>query len=84
MTFLKTNKFKSKHTKIVAVVLAALTTLTACNNESASTLATKDVSAKNQQTSPQLIPEFKNRLDIYKEVTLSADLSHLSANQKKC
>jgi len=83
MTFLKTNKFKTKHTKIAALVLVALTTLTACKNESPSTNAPKDVSAKNQQTAPQLIPEFESRLDIYKEVTLSADLSHLSANQKQ-
>jgi len=83
MTFLKRNIFKTKRTKIAAIVLAALTTLTACNNESNSTITPKDVSEKNQQTAPQLITEFKNRLDIYKEVTLSADLSHLSTKQKQ-
>lgn len=83
MTFLKINNLKIKRTKIAAIVLAAVTTLTACNNESASTVTLKDTSANNQQTSPQLISEFKSRLDIYKEVTLSADLSHLSANQKQ-
>lgn len=83
MTFLKTNKLKTKRTKIAALVLVAVTTLAACNNESALTNTAKDASAKKQQTSPQLIPEFKNRLDIYKEVTLSADLSHLSENQKQ-
>jgi len=83
MTFLKTNKFITKRTKIAALVLTAVTTLTACNNESASTVAPNNVSATNQHKSPELIPEFKNRLDIYKEVTLSADLSHLSANQKQ-
>jgi len=83
MTFLKRNIFKTKRTKIAAIVLAALTTLTACNNELNSTITPKDVSEKNQQTAPQLITEFKNRLDIYKEVTLSADLSHLSTKQKQ-
>ncbi len=82
MIFLKTNKLTTKHTTIAAIILAAVTTLTACNNES-SIVSPKDTLAKNQQTSPQLIPEFNNRLDIYKEVTLSADLSHLSTNQRQ-
>ncbi|BDX05288.1 dipeptidyl-peptidase 3 family protein [Planctobacterium marinum] len=30
-----------------------------------------------------LLPEFKDRLNIYKEVELTADLSHLSENQKE-
>jgi len=83
MTFLKTTILKTKRTKVAAIALAAVTTLTACNNESASTSTSDNTTAKSQQVSPQLIPEFKNRLDIYKEVTLSADLSHLSANQKQ-
>jgi len=33
--------------------------------------------------SPTLIPEFQSRLDIYQEVELTADLSHLSNNQKQ-
>tara|TARA_B100000809_G_scaffold162045_1_gene159365 strand:- start:154 stop:516 length:363 start_codon:yes stop_codon:yes gene_type:complete len=32
---------------------------------------------------PELIKGFERRLNIYKEVTLAADLSHLSTNQKK-
>lgn len=83
MTFLKTNQFKIKRTKIAAVVLAAITTLTACNNESSIANTQTSAAEKSLQTSPQLIPEFTNRLDIYKEVTLSADLNHLSSNQKK-
>lgn len=83
MTFQKTNKLTIKRTKIAAVVLAAITTLSACNNEPTSTNTDTAASKKGQQTSPQLIPEFTNRLDIYQEVTLSADLSHLSSNQKK-
>jgi hypothetical protein len=83
MTFLKTNKFIVKRTKIAAILIATLTALTACNNKATSTSAPIETLAANQQGQLQLIPEFENRLNIYKEVTLSADLSHLSANQKK-
>ena len=42
---------------------------------------------KNIEVTPSasvnLLPEYQDRLDIYKTVTLTADLSHLSANQKK-
>ena len=82
MTLLKINKLKTRKTKLAAIVLAALTTLSGCNNESSS-VTSPDNSAETKKVSPQLIPEFKNRLAIYKEVTLSADLSHLSANQKQ-
>jgi len=63
-----------KLTKIALAILFAVTTLTACNNETTVTV---------EHNLPTLIPEFKNRLNIYKEVTLSADLSHLSINQKQ-
>ncbi len=63
-----------KLTKIALATLFAATTLTACNNETTVTV---------EHNLPTLIPEFKNRLNIYKEVTLSADLSHLSINQKQ-
>jgi len=63
-----------KLTKIALAILFAATTLTACNNETTVTV---------EHNLPTLIPEFKNRLNIYKEVTLSADLSHLSINQKQ-
>ncbi len=33
--------------------------------------------------SPTLIPDYEKRLDIYKQVKLTADLSHLSNNQKE-
>lgn len=37
----------------------------------------------NPEVAPySLLPEFENRLDIYKQVQLNADLSHLSDNQK--
>jgi hypothetical protein len=83
MTFIKKTILTTKHTIIAAIVFTAVTTLTGCNNESTSTTLPTDTSDKSQKISPQLIPEFQSRLDIYKEVTLSADLSHLSSNQKK-
>ncbi|MCW8834144.1 MAG: Zn-dependent hydrolase [Colwellia sp.] len=82
MTLLKKYTLKTQRTKIAALVLAAVTTLTACNNETASTNTAAKAPVANEQNTPQLLPAFKDRLDIYKEVTLSADLSHLSANQK--
>ena len=74
MTFLNT-----KRTKIAAMIIA-VTALTACNNDSSTQ---QKASAQKQQASPQLLTEFENRLGIYEEVTLTADLSHLSANQKQ-
>ncbi|ALO34107.1 Zn-dependent hydrolase [Colwellia sp. MT41] len=81
-----------KLTKIAAVVLLASTTLTACNNSDDSSSANNSaieqtasshkkvqLKAENQ---PELLAGFENRLNIYKEVTLTADLSHLSTNQK--
>ena len=62
-----------KHFKIATVILVITTSLMACNEKS-------DIQ-KSQSTS--LLPEHQNRLDIYKTVTLDADLSHLSNNQRK-
>lgn len=61
-----------KLSKIASVLLMA-SALTACgSHETADTTKV-----------PTLLPEYQNRLDIYKTVTLSADLSHLSSNQKQ-
>jgi len=82
MTFFK---FKTPVTKVAAIVLLATTSLTACNEQSTNT-ATKETAASSneqKQTSVQLVENYPSRLDVYKEVTLTADLSHLSANQKK-
>ena len=68
-----------KLTKIAAVILLATTTLSACNNTSETSA---NVQPK-QVSQPELLSGFEQRLDIYKEVTLTADLSHLSANQKQ-
>ena len=62
-----------KHFKIATVILVITTSLMACNEKS-------DIQ-KSQSIS--LLPEHQNRLDIYKTVTLDADLSHLSNNQRK-
>jgi hypothetical protein len=61
--------------RINKVVLSVLTALfiQGCDNNN----------EKNSQTSHTLIPEYQNRLNIYKPVKLTADLSHLSSNQKQ-
>ena len=61
-----------KFSKIASLLIIA-GTLSACGDNKAVTTP----------TSVNLLPEYQDRLDIYKTVTLSADLSHLSANQKK-
>jgi hypothetical protein len=75
-----------KLTKITAVALLASTTLTACNYTNKNNV-TQKITARTQnefqKSQPVLLQGFKNRLNIYKEVTLNADLSHLSANQKQ-
>ena len=79
------SKFKTPLTKIAAIVLLATTSLTACNQQTTKTATVQNTASSKdqQQTSVQLVANYQNRLDIYKEVTLSADLSHLSANQKQ-
>ncbi|PKG86407.1 Zn-dependent hydrolase [Colwellia sp. 75C3] len=75
-----------KLTKIAAVVLLACTTLTACNNtdeQSSAQNSAKKAQSDIKTTQPELLQGFESRLNIYKEVTLTADLSHLSVNQKK-
>ncbi|AAZ25179.1 dipeptidyl-peptidase 3 family protein [Colwellia psychrerythraea] len=84
-----------KLTKIAAVVLLAGATLTACNSatennakdktskENITQKAAVDAQSDNISSQPELLSGFEQRLNIYKEVTLTADLSHLSANQKQ-
>ncbi|WP_371373100.1 dipeptidyl-peptidase 3 family protein [Thalassotalea aquiviva] len=57
---------------VLATSLFTTTLLTGCNEQ-----------AKKEPLERTLTADAQNRLDIYKEVTLSADLNHLSANQKK-
>lgn len=78
-------KFTTPMTKIAAIVILATTSLTACNQQTTKPAETQNTtnSTKQIQNSVQLVTNYPDRLDIYKEVTLSADLSHLSENQKQ-
>jgi len=78
MTLLKSSILTTKRTNIAVIIIATIAILSACKNEPTSTNT-----ASPKQKSLQLLPEFEDRLDIYKEVVLSADLSHLSDNQTK-
>jgi len=62
-----------KLSKIAPLVLVATTMLSACG----------ETNNNQKSNTTTLLPEYQNRLDIYKTVTLSADLNHLSVNQKK-
>lgn len=61
--------------RINKVILTVVTTLffQACG----------DTNNIQSHISPTLVPDYQNRLDIYKQVKLTADLSHLSDNQKE-
>ena len=61
-----------KLTKLATGLLIATSLLSACGENNVS-----------QSPAPTLLAEAKSRLDIYKPVTLTADLSHLSENQKQ-
>ena len=61
-----------KLTKLATGLLIATSLLSACGENN-----------QTQVPAPTLLAEAKSRLDIYKPVTLTADLSHLSANQKQ-
>ncbi|QBY03496.1 Zn-dependent hydrolase [Thalassotalea sp. HSM 43] len=54
----------------IAAAIAVTTCLFACNNKDA------------EHQTHELLPQAESRLNIYQEVTLSADLSHLSDNQR--
>jgi len=60
-----------KLSKLASIIILT-GTLTACTDNNEATTS----------SNVNLLPEYQNRLDIYKTVTLSADLSHLSSNQK--
>lgn len=61
-----------KLTKIAAIVLLATGSLAACSDKTAP-----------ETPKTELVSDYQNRLDIYKTVTLSADLSSLTKNQKQ-
>lgn len=62
-----------KFSKIAAIVAIATSSLSGCFEQS---------SANSEQT-VSLIPVYENKLNIYKTVTLSSDISHLSSDQKQ-
>jgi len=62
-----------KLSRIAIILIAASGALSACGGKN----------ENKNEVAPSLLPEFSNRLDIYKTVTLTADLSHLSDNQKQ-
>ena len=67
----------------LALCISAVTFLSACGDQSPSTQQTATAAGESEKVIKHtLLPKFNNRLDIYKEVTLNTDLSHLSANQK--
>mgnify|MGYP006403890543 CR=1 FL=1 len=61
-----------KLSKVAAVIFMATTALTACGEKE-----------QQKSTAPKLVDNYESRLDIYQSVTLDADLSHLSDNQKQ-
>jgi hypothetical protein len=61
-----------KLTKLATGLLLATSLLSACSENN-----------NAQNPAPTLLVEAQSRLDIYKPVTLTADLSHLSENQKE-
>lgn len=68
------------------LLLAGTIVLAACQPADTSKTDNSNSETALQQTDTQavqLLPEFASRLDIYKPVTLTADLSHLSENQRK-
>ena len=67
-----------KLSKITTILLLSSSLLAGCNH------AEKSLNSANTQSPTQtLLPNAAHRLDIYKTVTLTADLTHLSINQKK-
>ena len=61
-----------KFSKIAAIVVLATSSLTGCLEQ-----------APTNNHTVELIPEYENKLDIYKTVKLSTDISHLSSDQKQ-
>lgn len=70
--FVKEKLSKNILAKTIALILLTTSSLSGCT----------ETNENKQVNSPTLFPENLNRLNIYKNVTLTADLSHLSSNQK--
>jgi hypothetical protein len=71
-----------KFLKIFGCATIALSLLAACGQD-AEQAATEPAAAPVEQAIEQPAAERNPRFDIYTEVTLNADLSHLNANQKQ-
>ncbi|RHW75541.1 dipeptidyl-peptidase 3 family protein [Colwellia sp. RSH04] len=71
--------------KLSVICLLAAGSLTGCsdNNPTQKSDSSAQTSQAASTTKLQLLEGFEDRLNIYKEVSLTADLSHLSDNQKK-
>ncbi|NRA62735.1 MAG: Zn-dependent hydrolase, partial [Psychrobium sp.] len=67
----------------LALLLAGLFTLGACSVQSTTNANNDVVKQISQDKTPTLFAEFDQRLDIYKEVTLTTDLSSFTSNQKR-
>jgi hypothetical protein len=78
-------KFLSKSCISAITLVVCLTMLTSCNKPANDQLqAQQEVDISTDKNSGlSLINDSQNRLNIYFPVTLSADISHLSVNQKK-
>lgn len=61
-----------------AILFASTLTLAGCNESTSSNSAPQEKLHKSQ-----FVENYTNNIDIYKPVTLTADLSHLSTQQKK-
>jgi hypothetical protein len=78
-------KFLSKSCISAITLVVCLTMLTSCNKPANDQLQEQqevDIST-DKNSGLSLINDSQNRLNIYFPVTLSADISHLSVNQKK-
>ena len=64
----------------LGMMLASSVALSACSNPESNQTSEQAQAAANQGP---LLSGFENRLDIYKEVTLSAPIGHLTDNQKQ-
>ena len=62
----------------LALILAGLFTLGACSEQSNTNANNDVVKQMPQDKTPTLLADFNQRLDIYREVTLTTDLSSFS------
>lgn len=67
----------------LALLISGLTVLSGCSDKATSAQTENSTAQVDSiKTLSTLLPAFNDRLDIYQQVTLTTDLSHLSTNQK--